>query len=164
MHEMPRWELTWCPECSVRASSVVSDSWFSQLRASKHMPSWHYYLINISFVAAQSAGHFCQRTDSRFNAPFPCQNQGQNRTPTPDPRTFTKTSPILLQTPLVSWWHKRGAFENPLSDRDFHPAHLGTSRHKLSMQGCLAMSLKGPGYLNVHFGFGAKRLEQEWLT
>jgi len=46
----------------------------------------------------------------------------------------------------------------------FHPAHLGTSRHKLSMQGCLAMSLKGPGYLNVHFGFGAKRLEQEWLT
>jgi hypothetical protein len=67
---------------------------------------------------------------------FPAKKGVQNRTFTPDPRTFTKTSPILLQTPLVSWWHKRGAFENPLSDRDFHPAHLGTSRHKLSMQGC----------------------------
>jgi len=40
---------------------------------------------------------------------------------TPDPRTFTKMSAILLQTPLVSCWHQRGAFGNPLSGRDFHP-------------------------------------------
>jgi len=35
----------------------------------------------------------------------------QNRTLTPDPRTFTKMSTILLRTPLVSWWHQRGALE-----------------------------------------------------
>ena len=33
-----------------------------------------------------------------------------------------------------------GSFGNPLSDRDFHPAHLGTSRHKLSVQRCLDIS------------------------
>jgi hypothetical protein len=70
------------------------------------------------------------------NGTFPCQKGVQNRTLTPEPRTFTKVSAILLQTPLVSCWHQRGAFENPFSGRDFHPAHLGTSRHKLSMQGC----------------------------
>ena len=45
----------------------------------------------------------------------------QNRTFTQDHRTITKMSPILLQTPLVSWWYREGAFGNPLSDRDFHP-------------------------------------------
>ena len=34
----------------------------------------------------------------------------KNRTLTPDPQTFTKMSAILLQTPLVSCWHQRGAF------------------------------------------------------
>ena len=70
---------------------------------------------------------------------FPCQKGVQNRTLTPDPRTF-KMSSILLQTPLVSCWHQRGAFGNPLSGRDFHPAHLYTSRHKLSMQSCSVKS------------------------
>jgi hypothetical protein len=36
-----------------------------------------------------------------------------------------------------------------------HHAHLGTSRHKLSAQGCLYVP-KGPAYLNVLFGFGAR--------
>ena len=67
----------------------------------------------------------------------------KNRTLTPDPRTFTKMSPIFLQTPLVSCWHQRGAFGNPFSGRDFHPAHLGTSRHKLGVQGCLDISYQG---------------------
>ena len=104
------------------------------------MPAHHIYLINTSSQLYKSAGHFSQRTQSRFNAPFPCQNRGQNWTFTPDPRTFTKMSPILLQTPLVSCWHQRGAFGNQVSGRDFHPAHLGTSRHKLSMQGCSVRS------------------------
>ena len=70
----------------------------------------------------------------------PAKRGVKNRTLTPDPRTSTKMSAILLQTPLVSCWHQRGAFGNPLSGRDFHPAHLGTSRHKLSMQGCSVRS------------------------
>ena len=74
------------------------------------------------------------------NSHFSLPKGVHNRTFTPDPRTFTKMSPILLQTPLVSCWHQRGAFGSPLSDRDFHPAHLGTSRHKLSVQGCLVIS------------------------
>ena len=48
------------------------------------------------------------------NRTFPCQKGVQNRTFTPDPRTFTKMSAILLQTPLVSCWHQGGAFGNPL--------------------------------------------------
>ena len=63
------------------------------------------------------------------NRTFPCQKGVQNRTLTQDPRTFTKMSALLLQTPLVSCWHQRGAFGNPLFYRDLHPAHLGTSRH-----------------------------------
>jgi hypothetical protein len=47
---------------------------------------------------------------------------------------------IILQAPLVSCWHQRGAFGNPIFGRDFHPAHLGTSRHKLSMQECSVRS------------------------
>ena len=48
--------------------------------------------------------------------------------------------PQYYANTLVSWWYRGGAYENPLSDRDFYPAHLGTSRHKLSVQGCLDMS------------------------
>jgi hypothetical protein len=44
-----------------------------------------------------------------------------------------------------------GAFGNPLSDRDFHPAHLGTSRHKLSAQGCLGISSQGSCILKCTF-------------
>ena len=62
----------------------------------------------------------------------------QNRTLTPDPRTFTKMSPILLQTPLLSWWYPGGAFLNWVSGRESSPAHLDTSYQKLSVQGCLS--------------------------
>jgi len=55
---------------------------------------------------------------------FPCQKGVQNRTLTPDPRTFTKMSPILLQTPLVSWWYPGGALLNRPSGRESSPAHL----------------------------------------
>jgi hypothetical protein len=55
-------------------------------------------------------------------ATFPCQKKRvQSRTFTPDPRTFTKMSRVYLQTPLVSWWYRAGAFIISLSDRDFHP-------------------------------------------
>jgi hypothetical protein len=60
-------------------------------------------------------------------------------------------SPILLQTPLVSWWYRGGAFENPLSGKNFRPAHLGTSRHKLSVQGCLDISNQGSYILKCTF-------------
>ena len=42
---------------------------------------------------------------------FPAKRGAQNRTLTPDPRTFTKMSAILLQTPLVSCWHQRELLE-----------------------------------------------------
>jgi len=60
--------------------------------------------------------------------------------PKPDlhPRTpDLHNVPNIIAKPLVSCWHQRGAFGNPLSDRDFHPAHLGASCHKLSVQECL---------------------------
>ena len=46
----------------------------------------------------------------------------------------------IIRKPLVSCWHRGETFGNPLSDRDFHPAHLSTQLHKLSVQGCLDMS------------------------
>jgi hypothetical protein len=36
-----------------------------------------------------------------------------------------------------------------------HPAHLGPSRHKLSLQGCLEYPTKGPGYLKVKSSAGS---------
>jgi hypothetical protein len=100
-------------------------------------------LVHVSINRAQQNN----RDPKRFSGcrliktrTFPCQKGVQSRTLTPDPRTFTKMSAILLQTPLVNCWHQRGAFGNPFSGRDFHPAHLGTSRHKLSMQSCSVRS------------------------
>ena len=80
--------------------------------------------------------------DLKKFALFPAKRVVLNQIFTPKPQTFTKMSTILLQTPLVSCWHRRGAFGIPFSGRDFHPAHLGTSRHKLSMQGCSVRSCK----------------------
>jgi len=67
-------------------------------------------------------------------ADSPAKRGVQNWTLTPDPWTFNM-SPILVQTPLVSWWHRGEAFGNYFSGRDFHPAHLGTHLHKLCVQG-----------------------------
>ena len=98
-----------------------------------------YHCLNIVYTFNRAQHN--NRDPKRFSGliktrTFPCQKGVQNRTLTLNPQTFTKDSAILLQTPLVSCWHQRGAFGNPLSGRDIHPAHLGTSCHKLSMWGC----------------------------
>jgi len=47
----------------------------------------------------------------------------------------------------------------------FHPAHLGTSRHKLSVQGCLELSSSGSYIPKCTFCFGARTLtEMDGLT
>jgi len=79
----------------------------------------------------------------------------------PLPRTFTKMSAILSQTPLVSCWHQRGAFGNPFSGRDFHPAHLGTSRHKLSVQGCLDIPSQWSWILKFTFRLWGKNSHRD---
>ena len=91
----------------------------------------------------------------------PAKRGVQNRTWTPYSRTFTKTSAILLQTPLVSCWHQRGAFGNPFSGRDFHPAHLGTSRHKLSVQGCLDIPSQWSWILKFTFRLWGKNSHRD---
>jgi len=88
----------------------------------------------------QTRDQTVQRLVPIVDLTFPCQKGVQNRTFPPDPRTFTNMSPIWLQTPLVSWWYREEAFGNPCSGRDFHLAHLGTSRHKHNVQGCLDTS------------------------
>ena len=76
----------------------------------------------------------------RSFANSPAKRGVQNRTFTPDPRTYTKLSPILLQTPPGKLLAPEGSFWKSPFWQGFHPAHLGTSRHKLSMQSCSVRS------------------------
>ena len=50
--------------------------------------------------------------------------------PAPNVRNIIANTPGKLMAPEKSFWKST-------SDRDFHTAHLGTTRHKLSVQGCL---------------------------
>ena len=133
-----------------QTDSTNNARWTTQQNSANQTYEWMlcrqiFEWLNIAYILTGAQQN--NRDPKRFsgwcliiNCTFPCQKGVQNRTLTPDPRTFTKMSAILLQTPLVSCWHQRGAFGNPFSGRDFRPAHLGTSRHKLSMQGCSVRS------------------------
>ena len=49
--------------------------------------------------------------------------------------------------------------QQTMPDELFNKTQISTSRHKLSIQGSNKIHLaKGPGYLNVLFGFGARTL------
>jgi len=85
-------------------------------------------------------------------------NGVQNRNFTPDPRTFTKMSGILFRTPLIFSGTGERLLEIDLLagiSTQVHPAHLGASRQKLSVQGCLHICNKGSWilkYIFLHWG------------
>jgi hypothetical protein len=62
------------------------------------------------------------------NALFPAKKGVQNW-------TFTKMSPIMMRTPLISW-HQGGAFGNPFSGRDFRPVPPCPPGHLQSQTEC----------------------------
>ena len=61
-----------------------------------------HVIVMFTLLLRKTALQSMHPAQSLGSSKIPCQKGVKNRTFTPDPRTFTKMSQILLQTPLVS--------------------------------------------------------------